>query len=42
MRKTILIAIAAFFTVNVWGQIADTGDKVGIGTTSPTTKLHLV
>ena len=41
-KKIILIAIAALFTVNVWGQITDTGNKVGIGKSSPGVKLDVL
>jgi hypothetical protein len=45
MKKTILIAIAAFFTVNVWGQTStntfpDAGN-VGIGTQLPSNTLTI-
>ena len=42
MRKIFLIATLAILTINVFGQITDTGDKVGIGTTTPIAKFHVM
>jgi hypothetical protein len=41
MKKRILLIVLIGISNLVKGQITDTGDKVGIGTTSPLGKLHI-
>jgi len=36
-----LLALFSLFAFAGYSQVTDTGDKVGVGTTSPTTKLHV-
>lgn len=41
MKKSILIVIICFFVCSAFSQITDTGDEVGIGTSSPNYKLDI-
>ncbi|CAL2059451.1 hypothetical protein [Tenacibaculum sp. 190524A05c] len=42
MKKIVLALSALIFVVNINAQVTDTGNNVGIGTTTPSEKLHVI
>ncbi len=41
MKRIILLSVVLAFTLNVLGQVTDTGNEVGIGNTNPSQKLNV-
>lgn len=41
LKKKLLSIVMLCFSISVFAQITDTGDKVGVGVNSPSTKLHI-
>ncbi|MEL7119285.1 MAG: hypothetical protein AAFO07_07590 [Bacteroidota bacterium] len=41
MKKNLFLFLLSIFALPLFSQVTDTGDKVGIGTTTPVTKLHV-
>ncbi len=41
MKRIVLLSVVLAFTLNVLGQVTDTGNEVGIGNTNPSQKLNV-